>query len=349
MACGKNIEGKITISIDNFKAIKQILIFAEIGVNHEGNFSLAKDLIDMAKEAGADGVKFQTFKKDEYVAINQRDRFERIQKFHLTFDQFRKLADYAKCKDIIFFSTPFDFDSVDFLYDIVPFYKVSSGDLTNLFLVEKIALKKKPIILSTGLATEKEIKQALSVIRNKSPHLFEQGKILLMHCVSAYPTPLEEANLSSIPFLKEMFNLPIGYSDHTIGTKACEAAAALGAKVIEKHFTYRKENQSFHDHHLSADPKDFKDLVNNIRTIEKMLGVYGKKILNCEDIFATNMRRSLGAKCPIKKGSIITNEKITFLRPALGIRLEDLKLIIGKKSKRDIPKGELIQYADIDE
>jgi len=339
----------MAVLIDNFKMLKRILIFAEIGVNHEGKFSRALDLIVKAKKAGADGVKFQTFKKDEYIAINQRERFKRAQQFHLSFEQFRELADYAKSKDILFFSTPLDFDSVDFLYDLVPFYKVSSGDLTNHYLIEKIASKKKPIILSTGIATENEIEQTLTVIRNTSPELFQQDKVMLLHCVAAYPVPLGEANLLSIPFLRERFNLPVGYSDHTMGIKACEVAAVLGAKVIEKHFTFRKENQSFHDHCLSADPTDFKNLVDNIRMIENILGVFAKRISICEDKFAVNLKRSIGARCLIKKGSLITSKKITFLRPALGVKLQDLKKIIGKKAKRDIPKGELIQYADIKE
>lgn len=334
--------------IDNFNELKQTLIFAEIGVNHEGNFSLAKEMIDMAKTAGADGVKFQTYTLDEYVAINQKERYERILRFHLSFDQFRELADYAREREIIFFSTPLDFASVDFLNDIVSFYKVSSGDLTNCYLIERIASKNKPIILSTGLSTESQIEQALKVIENISPDLLAQNKVILMHCVCAYPTPIEEANLLSIPFLKERFNLLVGYSDHAIGIEACKIAVALGAKVIEKHFTYRKENQSFHDHVFSADPIDLKNLVTDIRMIEKMMGDFSKKILNCEKKFATNMKRSIGTKCTIKKGSVLTKENITFLRPALGISLDDLDKVLGREVNRDIQKGELISYQDIE-
>jgi len=336
------------MKIDNFEDLQRTLIFAEIGVNHEGDFSLAKDMIDLAGEAGADGVKFQTYKLDEYVAINQRERFERIQRFYFSFEQFRELADYAKKRDILFFSTPLDFDSVDFLNDIVPFYKVSSGDLTNCYLIERIASKNKPIILSTGLSTESQIEQALGVIEKVSPELLKENKVMLMHCISAYPAPLEELNLLSIPFLKKRFNLPIGYSDHAIGIEACKIAVALGAKIIEKHFTYRKENQSFHDHVLSADPIDLKNLVTDIRMIEKMMGDFSKKILNCEKKFATNMKRSIGAKCTIKKGSALTKENITFLRPASGIRLENLRRVLGKKAKRDIGKGELIFPKDLE-
>lgn len=335
------------MKIDNFKDLERTLIFAEIGVNHEGNFSLAKEMIDMAKTAEADGVKFQTYTLDEYVAINQKERYERIRRFHLSFDQFRELADYAKKRGILFFSTPLDFDSVDFLNDIVPFYKVSSGDLTNYYLIERIASKKKPIILSTGLSTESQIEEALDIIKKVSSKLLEKDKVMLMHCISAYPAPLEEANLLSIPFLKEKFNLPVGYSDHTIGIEACKIAVALGARIIEKHFTYRKENQSFHDHVISADPVDLKNLITDIRMIEKMMGDFSKKILNCEKKFSINIKRSIGAKCMIKKGSVLTKENTTFLRPALGIPLEDFKKIIGKKVSRDIERGELITYSDI--
>ena len=333
--------------INDFIHFKKTFIIAEIGVNHEGNISLAKEMIQLAKESGADAVKFQTYLKDEYIAINQKERFDRAQRFCLNFDQFRELAEYAKKHQIIFFSTPLDITSIDFLDELSPLFKISSGDLTNDPLIEKAATKKKPLILSTGLASENEIVHALSLVKKVSKELISTGKLMLMHCVSSYPTPVEEANLKAIHFLKKRFKLPVGYSDHTLGIKACEIASALGAIAVEKHFTYKKEGQIFHDHQLSADPCDFKQLVTNIREIEKLLGKEAKGLLSCEDKFAVNMRRSLGTRVFLKQGATIKKEDLILLRPALGVLPKDIKLILGKKIKRDIQKGELIFYEDL--
>lgn len=335
------------MKISDFSELGRVIVVAEIGVNHEGDFTVAKELIKQAKAAGADAVKFQTFTRTGYVARNQKERFERAQRFCLSFAQFKRLASFANENGLLFFSTPLDFDSVDFLDQICPIFKISSGDLTNRFLVRKIASKRKPIILSTGLSTVMQIKACLSVIRKECPGLLRKKQVMLMHCVSFYPVAPEDANLLSIPFLREVFRLPVGYSDHTMGTLACEAAVVLGARAIEKHFTYKKENQAFHDHCLSADPQDLRSLVQNIRKIELLLGKKGKQITKGERSIAANMQRSLGARRRLKKGQVISRGDITFLRPATGILLDDFEKIIGMKVSRDIREGELLGYSDI--
>jgi len=317
-------------------------VIAEIGVNHEGSPEVAAQLIRLAAESGADAVKFQTFRAENYVSKVQEDRFNRVKKFQLSEDNFIKLAAIAEKEGIIFFSTPLHEEDVDFLDKIVPFYKISSGDLTYLNLIKRVAQKGKPIIISTGLGTKEEIKAAIDVVLETRPDIIEKGELVLMHCVAAYPTPAEEANLLNIEWLRDNFQIPVGYSDHTLGIKACELAVAVGAVVIEKHFTYRKEDQIFHDHKISADPEDMKELIVKIREAEVYLGKKERTRGASEEKMLTHMRRSIGASIDIPSGVKIQKEWLTFLRPAWGVQVEEYESLIGKELKEPIKAGELI-------
>jgi len=249
-------------------------IIAEAGVNHNGSIELAKKLIDAAKDAGADAVKFQTFKtenvvvKDAQKAEYQKEttgegsQYEMIKKLELTEEDFRELADYAKEKDIMFLSSPFDKESVDLLNELdVPAFKVGSGEITNLPLLRYIAKKEKPIILSTGMSTLGEIEEALDVIRSEGVE-----DIILLHCVSNYPARIEDVNLRALGTLKQAFKLPVGFSDHTLGITAPIAAVALGACVIEKHFTLDR-NLPGPDHKASLEPEELKEMAKAIREV----------------------------------------------------------------------------------
>jgi len=236
------------MNTDSLNIKGRTFIIAEIGVNHEGSFEKAIEMIDLAAGAGADAVKFQTYIPEKYISASQPERLERVRRFALNFNQFRQLAIHAKEVGIHFISTPLDFNSLDLLAELCDIIKISSGDITYYPLLERAAKTGKMLIVSTGLATLEETEKAVKVIESGNPAIRRDKKIALLHCLAAYPAPEEEINLRSIPFLEDHFGLPIGYSDHTEDILASLTAVALGAPIIEKHFTYRKENQTFHDH-----------------------------------------------------------------------------------------------------
>jgi len=326
-------------------------IVAEAGVNHNGSVELAKKLIDAAKDAGADAVKFQTFKaesvvvKDAQKAEYQKEttgegsQYEMIKKLELTEEDFRELADYAEKKDIMFLSSPFDKESVDLLNELdVPAFKVGSGEITNFSLLKHIAKKGKPIILSTGMSTLGEIEEALDVIRSEGVE-----DIILLHCVSNYPARIEDVNLRAMGTLKQAFKLPVGFSDHTLGITAPIAAVALGACVIEKHFTLDR-NLPGPDHKASLEPDELKEIVKDIREVEKALGNGIKKPTKEEEEVKKVARKSIVAKVDISKGAIITEEMLDVKRPGTGIEPKYLKFIIGRKTKEDIKKDDVIRF-----
>lgn len=330
-----------------FSTLDKTFIIAEIGVNHEGSEDVAADLIRKAAASGADAVKFQTYKAEGYVSAEQPERLERVKRFELSYEAFRRLAKLAEELGVVFFSTPLADGDVDFLDTIAPMYKISSGDMTWLDLIRHVASKQKPVILSTGLCTEEEVEAAVNVVLSEQPNARENGSLMLMHCVSAYPTPPEQANLRNFHWLRERFNLPVGYSDHTSGSKACELAVAMGAVSVEKHFTYRKEDQDFHDHALSADPKDMKEMVEAIRQAEVYLGRVERLRAEAELPLEQHMRRSLAAAQDIELGTELSRDMVTFLRPAWGIGANDAEKAYGRRLNKAISAGALIREEDL--
>ena len=325
-------------------------IIAEAGVNHNGDIELAKRLVDIASECGIDAIKFQTFKAENVVAKNtpkadyqikntgtNESQYEMIKKLELSEDEFIELYKYTKKKGLIFLSTPFDFESADFLDELVSAFKISSTDLTNLPFLEYIAEKGKPIILSTGMGTLGEIEEAVNTIREINDDL------ILLHCVTNYPASFESLNLRAIKTLKEAFKLPVGYSDHSLGIYAPIAAVALGAVVIEKHFTLDK-NLPGPDHKASLNPEELKEMVNAIRLIEKALGDGIKRPTPEEEEIKKVARRSLVANVDIPKGTVIKKEMIAIKRPGTGIEPKYLNVVIGKRAKRDIKKDEVLKW-----
>lgn len=331
----------------NFRNLKQTWIVAEIGVNHEGDEAVAADLIRKAAAAGADAVKFQTYTPANYVSTEQRERFDRVTRFCLGHDAFRRLSRVAEEAGVTFFSTPLHPADVDFLDGIAPLFKISSGDITHLELIRHAAAKGKPLIISTGAGTRDEIAAAVNAACAARPELAGNGELMLMHCVCAYPTPAEEANLRNIAWLQREFGLPVGYSDHTLGTKACELAVAAGAVALEKHFTYRKEDQAFHDHRLSADPQDLKQLVEAVRTAEVYLGSTERSRTASEAALLENMRRSLAVARDLEAGHVLSAGDVTWVRPAWGLAPDRLPTAIGKPLAQPLKQGTIIRPADL--
>ena len=325
-------------------------IIAEAGINHNGSVDLAKELIAVAKDAGADAVKFQTFTTDGLLSKNivvpkhvgsRESLFETIKELELSEEEHYELSEYCNQKGIIFMSTPLDIKSVDLLDDIgVPVFKIASCDLDNLPLLKYIAKKRRPIILSTGMGTISEVGEAVEVIQSNG-----NDDMILLHCVSAYPPKAEDVNLRAINTLRDAFKLPVGYSDHTIGITIPLAAVAMGAKVIEKHFTLDKTMEG-PDHAVSADPVDLKSLVSGIRELEKSFGTGVKAPSKDEIEMKKAFRKSIVAALNIKKGETITPKMLSIKRPGRGISPKYFDFIVGKTAKMDIKSDDLITMAD---
>ena len=341
---------------------KQPFLIAEIGVNFydiaekEGisDMDAAKLMIDEAKKCGVDAVKFQSYKAETIASRNspaywdlseepttsQFELFKKFDKFGA--DEYRQLADYCREVGIMFLSTPFDFASVDYLDEFMDVYKISSSDLTNIPFIKYIAGKNKPILLSTGASTLKEIKQAVEAIEEVS-----SSDIAIMHCVLSYPTAFEDANLLMIKDLAEHFpDYEIGYSDHTKPDEnmmVLTTAYNYGATILEKHFTLDKTLQG-NDHYHGMAPEDVVKFRQNIGFIAKLNGMKNKQPLICESSARKEARRSIVTVRDIKKGEVITKEDITFKRPGTGIYPSEIDNVIGKSAKIDIAEDTLLDF-----
>ncbi len=331
----------------NFRELDRTWIVAEIGANHEGDFEIAKDLVRMAAQAGADAVKFQTYAACRYISAAQPERRNAAAGRELSSEQFREIADFASECGLTFFSTPLSLEDTDGLDGFVSLFKVASGEITWLDLIRHIASKGKPMIVSTGGATVEEIGAAVDAVLSVRPDASDLGHLMLMHCVMAYPAPDDSANLANIAMLGREFGLPVGYSDHTLGIKACELAVTAGAVSLEKHFTYRKENQTFRDHQLSADPAEMKALVAAVRNAERLRGGAERRLQPAEAEILDTMRRSVAAAVDIPAAVPIKREWLTALRPMWGVPAENIDTVIGRMPARAIAAGELIREEDL--
>lgn len=330
------------MKIANFDLSKDILIIAEIGNNHEGSFALAEEMIGLAAKAGADAVKFQTIIPERLVSVQQTERIKQLKRFQLTYEEFKNLAVVAKNEGVIFLSAPYDLDSARFLNDFVPAFKIASGDNDFFPLIEVITKTGKPIIISTGLMNLGEVKESVSFIRKIWQENQIKQELALLHCVSSYPTSAEHSNLLAIQELKKLADT-IGYSDHTLGIEAAILSVAVGARIIEKHFTIDNNYSDFHDHELSADPAFFKEMVKRIRIAEEMLGS-GEKIPSDTELEdKEKIRRSIVAKHNLPAGHTINIEDLDWVRPGLGLRPGDEKKVLGKRLKHGIKAGEIIE------
>ena len=328
-----------------------VFIIAEAGVNHNGSLELAKRLVDAAKNAGADCVKFQTFVSKNIVSKNamkaeyqkkqtkaEESQHDMLKKLELSFDEFVELNEYCKSKDIKFMSTAFDFDSIDFLESLgMGTWKIPSGDITNLPYLMKIAKLNKPVILSTGMCTMEDIKSAINALKGNGA-----GELTVLHCTTEYPTPYNDVNLKAMLTIQDEFGVQVGYSDHTKGIEVPIAALVLGAKVIEKHFTLDR-NMVGPDHKASLEPYELKAMVDSIKNIELALGNGIKQPAESEKKNMEVVRKSIVAKYYIKEGELFTEDNLAVKRPGYGISPMKWYEVIGTKAIKDFNEDEMIK------
>ena len=327
-----------------------VYIIAEAGVNHNGDINLAYQLVDAAKAAGVDCIKFQTFKSENLVshtaqkaeyqkaATGDSSQQDMLKQLELSFGEFVSLKEYCDRKGIFFLSTPFDFESIEFLNSIeMPFWKIPSGEVTNYPYLVALAKTGKPVVMSTGMCEMQEIEDAIAVLRENGT-----SDIKLLHCNTEYPTPYEDVNLRAMKTLRDAFGVEVGYSDHTKGIEVPIAAVAMGAAVIEKHFTLDR-NMEGPDHKASLEPQELKQMVDSIRHIEAALGSGDKKPSPSEKKNMAVARKSIVAAARIKAGDILTEENITVKRPGNGICPMRWKEVLGTRAVRDFEEDELIE------
>jgi pseudaminic acid synthase len=331
-------------------------IIAEMSANHNQDFNKAVEIIKRAKEAGADAIKIQTYTPDtitldcnnEYFQINQGTIWDGTtlhklyEKAYTPWQWQPRLKEVAEKEGLIFFSSPFDNTAVDFLEDMnVPAYKIASFEITDIPLIEYIASKGKPVIISTGIATLLDIEQALNACKR-----MDNTQVALLKCTSTYPSPMEDVNLKTIPNMAETFKIVAGLSDHTLGTHVSLASIALGAKIIEKHFTLRRSEGS-PDAAFSMEPEEFKKMVKDIRDVEKALGTVTYELTEKQKK-SREHSRSLFVVKDIKRGEVFTYDNVKSIRPAFGMKTKYIKDIIRKKASLDIKKGTPMQWKYVD-
>ncbi|MFH1245987.1 MAG: N-acetylneuraminate synthase family protein [Candidatus Omnitrophota bacterium] len=336
------------MKIGDFVIGEKTFIVAEIAGNHNGSLETAKKLIKSAKEAGADAVKFQTYQAEKYIDKNEpalalvskffKTQQERYKSLQFSPKQWEMLINLCGELEIMFFSTPADQDSVDFLAPYVCAYKIQSGDVTNIPLIRQVVKKGKVVIMSTGMASEDELETAVKEV--------PEDRLVLLHCVSIYPTPADKTGLLSIAYLQNKFNVPVGYSDHSLNSLACLAAVACGAVIIERHFTNDK-NQEIGDHRFSADADEFKRMVKDIREIEKMMTGFDQRLTESELKMRYMLRRSLVLTADAGKGTVLTEQMLMPLRPEKGISSRKIDYVVGKRTTRDLWSGQFITEKDI--
>lgn len=341
---------------DNFfSKLSQAYIIAEIGVNHNGNINLAKDMVLAAKDSGADAVKFQTYsaellvapgtpkvKYQEETSLSGETHFEMLKKLELSRDDHLVLYEFCKANDINFLSTPYDVESAKFLKKLgVNFFKTASADIIDLPLHEYIASTKIPSIIASGMATMQEIENVIKIYQDKNNNDF-----IVLHCVSNYPCSDSSLNLKVIKDIKKKFNCSVGYSDHSIGHLAAVIAVSNGAKLVEKHFTINKSLPG-PDHKASSSPKEFKELVKNIRRAEEILGNSVKCMQKEEQEMSKVSRKSIFLSKNLKKDSVIEISNLSLMRPGDGILANEIKNICGMKLNKDLKKGKKLSWDDL--
>lgn len=331
-------------------------IIAEIGANHNGDMNLAMKLIDAAKDCGCDAVKFQSWTPDSLIAEEEYERNQKyddspkkhfgslremVEKYYMRPENHIELKSYCEKIGIEFCSTPFSKHEVDMLEDLnVSFYKVASMDINNIELLKNIAKKRKPILLSTGMATLSEIDSAVTIIEKE-----KNDQIVLLHCVAVYPPDLHDLNLNNITMLRQAFGYPVGFSDHTIGSAVSLAAVAIGSCLIEKHFTIDKNLPGW-DHEISADPEEMKTIVRETQNIVAAMGSYRRVVKSAEEEKKLMFRRSIVLSRDLKAGDKLTTDDLLFKRPGNGIRPDEIKYVVGRKLKRDLYRDDLIRWED---
>jgi len=333
--------GKIDLSRD-------VMIIAEIGNNHEGNVALAEELVGEAARAGVHAVKFQSIVPEHLVAPDQTTRLEQLRRYQLSPESHARLARVAADNGVMFLSSPFSLDAVDMLDPLVPAFKVASGDNDHVPLLERIAITGKPVLLSTGMTTLDGVAYSLGLLTRAwgCAGIADPGLVLL-HCVSAYPTPSGQANLMALRSLAGLGHV-VGYSDHTLGIDAAVMSVALGARVIEKHFTLSKNQSEFRDHQLSAEPHELKALVERVAEANMMLGDGVKRIMPAEEATAQAARRSICAARDLPDGGVIAPQDLLWLRPAGGLPPGSERRLLGRRLVKAVVAGERLNADSVE-
>lgn len=338
--------------------LQKVLIIAEAGVNHNGDLDMAKGLVDAAAQAGADIVKFQSFKTENLVTHSaskaryqeenteaSESQYRMLKRLELSETDHMEIISHCRKKNIRFLSTAFDLESINFIENLVDLYKIPSGEITNLPYLELISEKGKDVILSTGMSNLEEIEEAIKILTNGN---VGKEQITLLHCNTQYPTPFEDVNLKAMVTMRDHFGVRVGYSDHTLGVEVPIAAVALGASVIEKHFTLDR-NLPGPDHNASLTYEELAKMVKGIRNIEKAISGSGKKEPSPSEIENIEIaRKSLVYKQSLSKGTIIERDYLDTKRPGSGISPMKINEVVGKRLNKNVNKDDLITYPDFE-
>lgn len=324
-----------------------VVFVAEIGVNHEGSIDKALDLLRAAAAAGADAVKFQSFTPHLYVTPAETERFQRVSRFQLDREDHDRLVSEAARLGVHFLSAAISEDWVPYIAAHSEAVKVASGDLNFEPVIRAAAATGRPVILSVGLGTLEEIDRAVAWVRDEVGADLLPERLILLHCITAYPTPVEQANVANIPFLRERYRLIVGYSNHVIGPEACYAAAALGAPLFEVHFTDCKVGRTFRDHALSFEAADLADLIARVKLIRSSLGTPGATRQPAEAGNLASMRKGITAARDLPAGTVLGREDLAFARPQIGFSCVDIDSVVGRKLGIAVTAGHPLLPADL--
>lgn len=327
---------------------EKVFVIAEIGGNHEGDFEYALKLLKLASESGADAVKFQIYTENSLVnSVEDPERHTHFGKFKLTTDEYITLANEARESGIMFMASIWDVDQIDTFDPFMQIHKIGSGDLTAYPLIKKIVSKNKPTIISTGLSSLGEVLQTVQFIRECDPAFIESGKLALLQCTSMYPIPNCDANLKSIWLIREKTGLPVGYSDHTIGDYAIQVAVAMGACIIEKHFTDSRDGKTFRDHHVSLTKEEMLLFIEHTKKIIELQGSAEKRLMPSEADHLHSFRRAIYPRRDLSRGTLLQEEDLIVLRPCAGIGAEEFYNVIGRRLRIDKITFEKLDWQDL--
>lgn len=329
----------------------KVFVIAEIGGNHEGDFEYAKRLLQLASKSGADAAKFQVYTADTLAnKLETPARYQHFKKFELPYKRYIELAEMAKELGIMFMASIWNREALEVLNPYISIHKIGSGDFNNYEMIEATIRTGKPIVLSCGITTIEDIEHVVGYIRSLDGSYIKDEKLCLLQCTAMYPIPDCEANLNSMALIKERTGLPVGYSDHTVGTYACEIAVAMGAQVIEKHFTDQRQGKEFRDHKISMTPDEMREFIKRIRKIKELQGGYDKHVMpsEIESGHVVSFRRAVYPCKNLRAGTVLKREDIISLRPNVGIDGKDYFKVLGKRLKVDKKAYERLSWDDLE-